>query len=177
MVSATNTEKSTNRVIKMKTSDRYYNSCTHHPVNYGVLTPNSSIISVIKTPVSPNGKTIPQRSDHLYIPPPICAENDIFVICLWMIGEGRAGHGQQVGVSGYQRRLCRAQQAPAGPTQAAAPGLWGPDQCGRCGDELMLEFMLCICVTRSPLPSYSHVNCGMMGGVSSSRSSTPPAMG
>lgn len=28
-----------------------------------------------------------------------------------------------------------------------------------------------------PAPPYSHVNCGMMGGVSSSRSSTPPAMG
>lgn len=28
-----------------------------------------------------------------------------------------------------------------------------------------------------PEASDSHVNCGMMGGVSSSRSSTPPAMG
>lgn len=87
----------------------------------------------IKTPVSPNCKTIPRRSGHRYIPPPIWAEHDMFVVCLGTIGEGRAGHGQQVGVGGHQRRLRRAQQAPAGATQAAAPGQRGADQRRRWG--------------------------------------------
>lgn len=65
----------------------------------------------------------------------------MFVVCLGTIGEGRAGHGQQVGVGGHQRGLRRAQQAPAGTTQAAAPGQRGPDQRGRCGMKVMLEII------------------------------------
>lgn len=59
----------------------------------------------------------------------------MFVVCLGTIGEGRAGHGQQVGVGGHQRRLRRAQQAPTGATQTAAPGQRGPDQRRRLGGQ------------------------------------------
>lgn len=55
----------------------------------------------------------------------------MFVVGLGAIGEGRAGHGQQVGVRGHQRGLRGAQQAPAGTTQAAAAGQRGPDHRGR----------------------------------------------
>lgn len=89
-----------------------------------------------KTPVSPNCKTIPRRSGHRYIPPPIRAEHDMFVICLGVIGEGRAGHGQQVGVWGHQRGLRGAQQAPAGSTQAAVACQRRPDQSRRWGKKM-----------------------------------------
>ena len=83
-----------------------------------------------KTPVSPNCKTIPRRSGHRYIPPPIRAEHDMFVVCLGAIGEGRASHGQQVRVRGHQRGLWGTHQTPAGTTQAAAASQRGAHQ--RC---------------------------------------------
>ena len=83
--------------------------------------------------MSPNCKAIPRRPGHRYIPPPIRAEHDMFVVGLGAIGEGRAGHGEQVGVRGHQRGLGGAQQAAAGPAQAAAAGQRGPDQRGCWG--------------------------------------------
>lgn len=67
----------------------------------------------------------------------------MFVVCLGTIGEGRAGHGQQVGVGGHQRGLRRAQQAPAGTTQAAASGQLGADQSGRWGGGQRVLAFIC----------------------------------
>lgn len=59
----------------------------------------------------------------------------MFVVCLGAIGEGRAGHWQQVGVWRHQRGLWGAQQAPAGTTHAAVACQRGPDHCSRWGNE------------------------------------------
>lgn len=96
---------------------------------------------LIKTPDSPNCKTIPRRSGLSYIPPPIHTEHELFVVRIWAIGEGRAGHGQQVWVWGHQGGLL-AQEASTGAAQAAVAGQRGSDQCSCWGAGQRLKVTL-----------------------------------